>query len=108
MSLSKIHFSVDERMLRDKHSKLINLMLKELSRNGLFFQIQFREILQVHSEKEFATVSYRVFNNQSQTVLNGTHQLINGTLKVKYSKTSLLVFILSKLFQMAKVKLIRS
>ena len=27
-------------------------------------------------------MSYRVFNNQSQTVLKGTHQLINGTLKV--------------------------
>ena len=41
-----------------------------------------REILQVHSENEFATVSYSVFNNQSQVVLKGTHQLINGTLKV--------------------------
>jgi uncharacterized protein (DUF1501 family) len=41
-----------------------------------------RDTLQVHSGKEFSTVSYRIFNNSSQVVLQGTHNLTNGKLSI--------------------------
>ena len=41
-----------------------------------------RNILQVHSAKELATIQYRIFDNRSQIILQGTNQLKNGKLEV--------------------------
>jgi len=79
--LIKDSFSVDEECY-GQTLEIDKFNAQGALKEWIVFPNPVREILQVHSEKEFATVSYRVFNNQSQTVLNGTHQLINGTLKV--------------------------
>ena len=41
-----------------------------------------RNILQMHSAKELATIQYRIFNNRSQIILQGTHHLKNGKVEV--------------------------
>jgi len=41
-----------------------------------------RNILQVHSAKELATIQYRIFDNRSQIILQGTNHLKNGKLEV--------------------------
>ena len=41
-----------------------------------------RNILQMHSAKELATIQYRIFNNKSQVILQGTHHLKNGKVEV--------------------------
>jgi len=41
-----------------------------------------RNLLQVHSAKELTTIQYRVLNNRSQIILQGTQHLKNGKLEV--------------------------
>ncbi len=41
-----------------------------------------RDVLQIHSAKEFTSVHYRVFNTGSKTVLQGAHNIINGRLTI--------------------------
>ena len=36
----------------------------------------------MHSAKELATIQYRIFNNRSQIILQGTHHLKNGKVEV--------------------------
>ena len=45
-----------------------------------------RNILQVHSAKELATIQYRILNNRSQIILQGTHHLKNGKLEVNIER----------------------
>jgi uncharacterized protein (DUF1501 family) len=41
-----------------------------------------KNLLQVHSAKELTTIQYRVLNNRSQIILQGTQHLKNGKLEV--------------------------
>jgi hypothetical protein len=79
--LIKDSFSIDEECY-SQTLEIDKFNAQGSPKEWIVFPNPVRKILQVHSGKEFTTVSYRVFNNQSQTVLKGTHQLINGTLKV--------------------------
>ncbi len=45
-----------------------------------------RNLLQVHSTKELAIIQYRVLNNRSQIILQGTHHLKNGKLEVNIER----------------------
>ena len=41
-----------------------------------------RNLLQVHSAKELTTIQYRILNNRSQIILQGTQHLKNGKLEI--------------------------
>ena len=45
-----------------------------------------RNLLQVHSTKELAIIQYRVLNNRSQIILQGTHHLKNRKLEVNIER----------------------
>lgn len=79
--LIKNSFSVDE----DCYSQTLALdefNSQDLYKEWFVFPNPVRDLLKVHSAEEHTTVNYRIFNNRSQIVLQGTHNVINGKLEI--------------------------
>ena len=80
-NLIRESFAVDE----DCYSQTLALdefNARNTTKEWFVFPNPVRDKLQVHSSKEYSTIGYRIFNNSAQTILQGTHQLINGNLSI--------------------------
>tara|TARA_B110000003_G_scaffold104884_1_gene107219 strand:+ start:2057 stop:3694 length:1638 start_codon:yes stop_codon:yes gene_type:complete len=86
-NLIKDSFSVDEDCYNETLA-LEDYHTQNTTKEWFIFPNPFTDQLQAHSGKEYATVRYQIFNNRSQIILKGTHQLIHGTLNINTQRLS--------------------
>ena len=79
--LIKSSFSVDEECYSQTLA-IDELVSQNHSKEWFVFPNPVRDILQLHSLEDQTIVGYKIFNNRSQIVLQGTHNLVNGKLGI--------------------------